>query len=265
LKDALKEAGEVKQQSLAVKEELTAAQGALASFREVLETARQLRQELDAAAKEHAEVRERSQAVRQELLATEGSLGGVRQTLDTMRDDLKGQFREAGARFLTNGEASSDLQRELRELQSRMAAVHPRVEETLVVATPPAQAEAAVVVESQAVVAEPPEQVAVTAQDGAMAAVTTNGAATEEGKPQLGITVSRDARVVDVLPETPAEKAGIQRGDVVLDVDGKPVASSEDLREAIAHAEPGKEVHLVVARGPEKEEVKAQLAETPAS
>jgi hypothetical protein len=84
-----------------------------------------------------------------------------------------------------------------------------------------------------------------------------------EGKKQLGVTVNADAVVVEVAPATPAEKAGLQQGDVVLSVDGKPVATGEDLRTAIEKAEPGQEVSLTVARGPETEEVKAQLPEPP--
>jgi S1-C subfamily serine protease len=89
-------------------------------------------------------------------------------------------------------------------------------------------------------------------------------AAPAEGKKQLGVTVNPLGVVVEVLPDTPAEKAGLHPGDVVLDVDGKPITSSADLREAVREASRD-EVCLTVARGAEKEEVTAHLAEGPTS
>jgi predicted metalloprotease with PDZ domain len=80
-------------------------------------------------------------------------------------------------------------------------------------------------------------------------------------KAALGVTVDPDAKVVDVLPGTPAEKAGIQPGDLLLGVDGTPVASSEELRTVIRESEAGKEVVLTVCRGEQRAEVMAQLAQ----
>jgi hypothetical protein len=80
-------------------------------------------------------------------------------------------------------------------------------------------------------------------------------------KVALGVTVDPDAKVVDVLPGTPAEKAGLKPGDLVLGVDGTPVASSEELRSVIREAEMGREVLLTVGRGEQTEEVTAQLAQ----
>jgi cell division septum initiation protein DivIVA len=85
----------------------------------------------------------------------------------------------------------------------------------------------------------------------------------EEKKKRLGMTVNGEAVVVEVEPNTPAAKAGLKAGDVVLRVDDKPVGNSEDLRSALEQAGPEWEVHLTVGRGPDTEEVKAQLSEAP--
>lgn len=56
------------------------------------------------------------------------------------------------------------------------------------------------------------------------------------------------ALVGDVVPESPADKAGIERGDVILEFDGKKVKTMEDLPRLVAAIKPGKEVDLVVFR-----------------
>jgi len=88
-----------------------------------------------------------------------------------------------------------------------------------------------------------------------------------EGKKQLGVTVDVDAAsgtevVVGVGPDTPAEKAGLQPGDVITGVNGHPAGAGEGLTEAVAHALPGEDVVLQVARGPEVTEVKAHVEES---
>ena len=58
----------------------------------------------------------------------------------------------------------------------------------------------------------------------------------------LGITyVFRDgnALVLNVMPGTPAERVGIQKGDRVLSVDGDTVDSLNELQERIVSARPG--------------------------
>src|SRR5205814_1197708 len=67
----------------------------------------------------------------------------------------------------------------------------------------------------------------------------------------------------EVMPGTPAAKAGLQRGDVITAVAGQAVSDPRALREAIHRAEAGKEISLTVQRGREKKEIKARLEELP--
>lgn len=53
--------------------------------------------------------------------------------------------------------------------------------------------------------------------------------------------------VLQVGPETPAGRAGLQAGDVVVEADGHRVKEMGDLRQAFAHSN-GQEVHLTVLR-----------------
>lgn len=52
----------------------------------------------------------------------------------------------------------------------------------------------------------------------------------------------------EVMPGAPAYQAGLQKGDVVLAIDGKPVATWDEMRTVI-YASPEKEVSLSVKRG----------------
>jgi C-terminal processing protease CtpA/Prc len=82
-----------------------------------------------------------------------------------------------------------------------------------------------------------------------------------EGSKHLGLTVSPEAQILEVTPETPADRAGLQPGDVVVKVDGKPINTGEDLRQALEHAEGGKEVGLTVARRLEGSQGKGPVPE----
>jgi serine protease Do len=69
--------------------------------------------------------------------------------------------------------------------------------------------------------------------------------------------------VASVEPGSPAEKAGLQAGDVILTFDGKPVKNANELPRVVAATKPGTTVILEVWRGGAKRQVKATLAEFP--
>jgi S1-C subfamily serine protease len=82
---------------------------------------------------------------------------------------------------------------------------------------------------------------------------------------QLGLTVEPGLVVAEVAPDSPAERAGLQRRDVIRALNGRPVTSARQLREFIHENAAGSEVLLTVARGDEVRELTAQLdAEPPA-
>ena len=69
----------------------------------------------------------------------------------------------------------------------------------------------------------------------------------------LGVKESRGALVAKVLPDTPAERAGLQSGDVIVEFDKLPVEQADDLPMIVARTPVGKEVGVRVLReGDEK-------------
>ncbi|MGE5565027.1 MAG: Do family serine endopeptidase [Parcubacteria group bacterium] len=59
----------------------------------------------------------------------------------------------------------------------------------------------------------------------------------------------KGAIVADLSPGGPAQKAGLQAGDIVLGVNGAAVTSSSELTRAVAGTQPGDVLHLDVVRG----------------
>lgn len=62
----------------------------------------------------------------------------------------------------------------------------------------------------------------------------------------LGLDKAEGALVADVSKDSPAEKAGIKQGDVILKYEGQPVSSIGSLRNAIALMNPGTKVKLAI-------------------
>jgi serine protease Do len=79
----------------------------------------------------------------------------------------------------------------------------------------------------------------------------------------LGLKTPGGALVGDVTADSPAAKAGFERGDVVVDVDGKPVASSRGLRLLIAESSPGTRVRVGLLRNGARRELVVALGEVP--
>ncbi len=71
---------------------------------------------------------------------------------------------------------------------------------------------------------------------------------TPEFAEALGTTYQRGALVAQVLPGTPAEAAGIQAGDVIVEMNGEQVTGSSDLRNKVGLLRVGDAVSLTVVR-----------------
>lgn len=73
-------------------------------------------------------------------------------------------------------------------------------------------------------------------------------ALTSESARALGLPDSSGALIADVLPGSPAEKAGIERGDVIRAVDGRTINDSADLPPIIGNMAPGTKAKVTLVR-----------------
>ncbi len=67
------------------------------------------------------------------------------------------------------------------------------------------------------------------------------------------------ALVADVVEDSPAEEAGLQEEDVILELNGKKIPNTADLRNNIASTPPGTEVTLTIFRDGESKKVQVTL------
>jgi serine protease Do len=71
------------------------------------------------------------------------------------------------------------------------------------------------------------------------------------------------ALVGDVSPNSPAAKAGLQKGDIIISMNGKPVNDSNDLRMTVSMMAPGSRVDLKVTRDGAIRDIPVTLEEMP--
>lgn len=69
--------------------------------------------------------------------------------------------------------------------------------------------------------------------------------------------------IADVLKDSPAEKAGIKPGDIILEVDGKRVEDNIKFRNTIALMKPGTKVTLTVFRDGVEKKIKVEIGVYP--
>jgi serine protease Do len=79
----------------------------------------------------------------------------------------------------------------------------------------------------------------------------------------FGLTHGGGALIGDVTPNSPAAKAGLQRGDVILQLNGQPITGPSDLSVHIAEMAPGTVVHLQVFRNGQEKTMDVTLGEYP--
>ncbi|WP_402464284.1 S1C family serine protease [Isoptericola aurantiacus] len=79
-----------------------------------------------------------------------------------------------------------------------------------------------------------------------------------------GVKVAEDSQQGNppVTPDGPADLAGIRAGDVILEIDGRPVSRSDELIVAIRARQPGDAVTLRVRSGEEERDVRVVLQES---
>jgi S1-C subfamily serine protease len=77
----------------------------------------------------------------------------------------------------------------------------------------------------------------------------------------LGLNNIRGVLVNSVKPGSPADRAGIKQGDVIVALNGKPVNDTNSFRNEIAGSQPGTKVNLTVLRNGKEQNLTATLGE----
>ena len=86
---------------------------------------------------------------------------------------------------------------------------------------------------------------------------------TEDLAKSLNLQPRHGVLVSDVTPDSPAARAGLERGDVIVTVDGSATNTSAHLRNQVALAGKGKRVRLDVERGGKQRSFDVELGELP--
>ncbi|MFW6124142.1 MAG: PDZ domain-containing protein [Acidobacteriota bacterium] len=90
----------------------------------------------------------------------------------------------------------------------------------------------------------------------------------EKGKVQrgwLGIAIIEnqfdEVQVVEVDEESPAKKAGLREGDIIIEFDGEKVTSTSMLAHEIRMHKPGDKIEIVIKRNQKKDNLQVELGE----
>ncbi|HET7434515.1 MAG TPA: Do family serine endopeptidase [Thermoanaerobaculia bacterium] len=86
---------------------------------------------------------------------------------------------------------------------------------------------------------------------------------TEEIREAFGLQEARGALVQRVEEGAPAAKAGIQHGDVIVDIDGRQIRNNRELIDYISYLPVGTNVKITVVRNGQRQTVTAKTAERP--
>jgi serine protease Do len=79
----------------------------------------------------------------------------------------------------------------------------------------------------------------------------------------LRLDVSRGAIVQEVTPRSPAERAGLKPYDVILEVEGRPISTNEELIRDISARQPGSVARLEILREGRRQVLPVKLTERP--
>jgi len=91
------------------------------------------------------------------------------------------------------------------------------------------------------------------------------GVVIQEVTPDMAeaVGVKEGVIIAQVMPSSPAEKAGLKVGDVVIAIDGEKVSSVRDLQLRVMRTPPGKELTLTVIRNGKEENIKVRVEAMP--
>jgi len=80
---------------------------------------------------------------------------------------------------------------------------------------------------------------------------------------QFGLPEPKGVLINEVLEDSPAKRAGLERGDVIVEYDGRPIENAAHLRNAVAQTVVGKKVAVKFMRDKKPRAAEVAIAEQP--
>jgi len=77
------------------------------------------------------------------------------------------------------------------------------------------------------------------------------------------LSVEEGALIVSVRAGSPADLAGLEKGDVIVEFKGATIKTTDDLLQGIINSDVGESVDIVYVRGEERVSTSTQLQESP--
>jgi putative serine protease PepD len=91
------------------------------------------------------------------------------------------------------------------------------------------------------------------------------GVSTQDDTVKDGTAQRAAASVTQVVSGTPADKAGLRRGDAIVAVDGEPVDSGLSLVAQVRERGVGDKAKLTIVRGGQRQDIEVTLASKPST
>jgi len=86
---------------------------------------------------------------------------------------------------------------------------------------------------------------------------------TKEVADHYGLPVEKGVLVANVAPDSPAHESGIEKGDIILELDERSVDRVEDLQNILLKRKPGERIDLSILRGFKKGRLEVTLQRMP--
>jgi serine protease Do len=80
---------------------------------------------------------------------------------------------------------------------------------------------------------------------------------------QLQLTAEKGVVIVDVVPNSPADKAGLKSGDVIQQVNGETISQVDEIQQAVQQTQVGNQLPLQLQRNGQEVNLKVEVAVLP--